>query len=62
MDTTKQLSLTHSLTQPLGGFPSGSEVKNSPTKQEMWVQSLDKKDSLEKEMLTHSNILAWKIP
>ena len=40
-------------------------VKNLPTKQEMqetWVQSLGWKDPLEKEMATHSSILAWKIP
>ena len=29
--------------------------------QEMWVQSLDQEDSLEKEMATHCNILAWEI-
>ena len=29
--------------------------------QEMWVQSLDQEDPLEKEMATHSSILAWKI-
>ena len=28
----------------------------------MWVQSLGQEDPLEKEMATHSNILAWKIP
>ena len=28
----------------------------------MWVQSLCPKDPLEKEMATHSSILAWKIP
>ena len=28
----------------------------------MWVQSLGKKDSLEKEVATHSSILAWEIP
>ena len=27
-----------------------------------WVQSLDRKDPLEKEMATHSSTLAWKIP
>ena len=27
----------------------------------MWVQSVGQKDTLEKEMATHSNILAWKI-
>jgi len=29
---------------------------------ETWVQSLDREDLLEKEMATHSSILAWKIP
>ena len=28
----------------------------------MWVRSLGQEDSLEKEMATHSSILAWKIP
>jgi len=37
-------------------------VKNPPTKQETWVQSLSRKDPLEKEMATHSSILAWAIP
>ena len=30
--------------------------------QEIWVQSLGQEDPLEKEMATHSSILAWKIP
>ena len=30
--------------------------------QETWVQSLGLEDLLEKEMETHSSILAWKIP
>ena len=30
--------------------------------QKMWVSSLSQEDPLEKEMVTHSNILAWKIP
>ena len=29
---------------------------------ETWVRSLGREDSLEKEMATHSSILAWKIP
>ena len=37
-------------------------VKNLPAMQEMQVQSLDWKDPLEKEMATHSSILAWKMP
>ena len=37
-------------------------VKNLPAKQETQVQSLGREDSLEKEMTTHSSILAWEIP
>ena len=37
-------------------------VKNLPALQETWVQSLGQEDSLEKEMATHSSILAWRIP
>ena len=37
-------------------------VKRLPTMQETWVQSLGWEDFLEKEMATHSSILAWKIP
>ena len=44
------------------GFPGGSAVKNLPTVQETWVGSLDWEDPLEKEMVTHSSILAWEIP
>ena len=40
-------------------------VKNLPTMQEMrqesWVRSLSWEDPLEKEMATHSCILAWEI-
>ena len=42
-------------------FPSGSVVKNPPAMQEMEVQSLGWEDTLEKEMATHSSILAWEI-
>ena len=37
-------------------------VKNLPASQEMQVQSLGWEDPLEKEMATHSSILAWEIP
>ena len=37
-------------------------VKNPPAMQEIWVQSLGQEDPLEKEMKTHSSILAWRIP
>ena len=44
------------------GFPGGSGVKNLPASEEIQVQSLSWEDPLEKEMATHSSILAWKIP
>ena len=40
------------------GFPGGSAVK-SPLA--TWVPSLIREDPLEKEMATHSSIIAWKI-
>ena len=37
-------------------------VKNLPTVQETWVQSLGWEDPLEKDMATFSSVLAWRIP
>ena len=37
-------------------------VKCLPMMWDTWVQILGKEDLLEKEMATHSSILAWKIP
>ena len=37
-------------------------IKNPLVMQETWVQSLGQEHPLEKEMATHSRILAWKIP
>ena len=37
-------------------------VKRLPAMQETWVLSLRQEDLLEKEMATHSSILAWRIP
>ena len=37
-------------------------VKNLPAMQEAQVQALGQVDPLEKEMSTHSSILAWEIP
>ena len=36
-------------------------VKNLPAMQEIWVPSLGQADPLEKDMATHSSILAWNI-
>ena len=39
-----------------------SFAKESVCKQETWVQFLGWEDPLEKEMATHSSVLAWRIP
>ena len=44
------------------GFPGVSALKNLPAIQETQVWSLGQEDPLEREMVTHSNILAWEIP
>ena len=46
-------------------FSTGSVGKNLPASQktkETWVRSLGRQDRLEKEMATHSSILAQRIP
>ena len=42
------------------GFHGGPVVKNPDAKQETQVRTLDQEDPLEKEMATHSSILAWE--
>ena len=37
-------------------------VKNLPAMQETQVQSLSQRDPMEKEIATHSSVLAWRIP
>ena len=37
-------------------------VKRLSTIRETWVRALGREDPLEKEMATHSSILAWRIP
>ena len=52
------------ITLYLSDFPGGSAVKKQPANagdEETWVWSLGREDPLEKEMVTHSNILAWEI-
>ena len=48
--------------QSLLHFPVAQMVKCLPTMRETQVQSLGRKDLLEKEMAPHSSTLAWKIP
>ena len=56
-------SMVIELLGPLRGFPDGLVCKESACQiQETQVLSLGYKDFLEKEMATHSSILAWEIP
>ena len=43
-------------------FPHSSVGRESALMQETWVRFLGWEDPLEKEMATHSSILAWRIP
>ena len=52
------LACTHIL---YTGLPWGFRW-NLPAMQETWVRPLSREDPMEKEMATHSNILAWRIP
>ena len=47
--------------EPLG-FLVAQRLKHLPATWETRVRSLGQKDPLEKEMATHSSILAWRIP
>ena len=44
------------------GFPAGSVAKSLPASAGDLVQSLGREDPMEKEVTTHSSILAWEIP
>ena len=46
----------------LGASLVAQTVKHLPAMRKTWVWSLGREDPLEKEMATHSNTLAWKIP
>ena len=37
-------------------------IKNPPAMQKTWVRSLGQEDPLEKGMVTHTSVLAWRIP
>ena len=52
---------THTHTHTPVFVSGGSVVKNPPAKQKTWVRPLGQEDPLEKEMATHSSILARTI-
>ena len=50
-----------SIKQNTGGFPGGSDGKESTCNAETWVQSLDWEDPLEEDMAIHSSTIPWRI-
>ena len=46
----------------MGAYLVAQRLKHLPAMRETWVRSLGPEDPLEKEMATHSSILAWRIP
>ena len=56
---TREHGWKHS-TASLGS--TSKTVKSLPARQVTWVQSLGQEDPLERDMATHSSILAWRIP
>ena len=46
----------------VGASLVAQRLKRLPAIQESWVRSLGREDPLEREMATHSSILAWRIP
>ena len=46
----------------IGASLVAQRLKRLPPMQETQVQSLGREDPLEKEMVTHSSTLAWRIP
>ena len=46
----------------IGYFSLAKKLKHLPAMWETWVRSLGQEEPLEKEMATHSRILAWRMP
>ena len=57
----RQVNLVKDWTQ-MGAFLVAQMIKNLPSMQQTWVQSLSWEGPLEKGMAPHSSILAWRIP
>ena len=64
MNKVRVVSLFYSRTflRTIGASLVAQMVKNPPAMQEIWDESLDWEDPLEKGTATHSRILAWRIP
>ena len=57
----RQVNLVKGWTQ-MGAFLVAQMIKNLPSMQQTWVQSLSWEGPLEKGMAPHSSILAWESP
>ena len=64
LDSKRQRNQGSNCQHPLDhqASPVAQTVKSLPVVRETQVQSLGQEDPLEKEMATHSSILAWEIP
>ena len=61
-EALEKLKRSINCTEIMRDFLLAQLVKNLPAMQETWVQFLGWEDPLEKEMATHSGMLAWEIP
>ena len=63
MSITPSVLVTNINSMSYSGAPLVAHiVQNLPAMQKTWVCSLGQEDPLEKRMVTHSSILAWRIP
>ena len=62
MEVSRFLKLTYLVTNFVKSSLVAQMVKNLPVTWETQIRSLGWEDPLEKRMVIHSNILAWKIP
>ena len=60
-DSGQRFRKTCAHVSSLVASPVAQTAKRLPVMRETWVQSLGGEDPLEKEMVTHSSIFAWKI-
>ena len=59
---TADSDCSHEIKRCLGASLVVQRLKRLPAMWETWVRSLGQEDPLEKEIATHSSILAWRIP
>ena len=62
MDCQQSLLVWKQISYPFSGANDKEPAWQCRSHKETRVQSLGKEDSLKKEMVTHSSILAWEIP